>query len=147
METNGTTTEAPPRIGARTWAEIHHDLRRRIRDDLIKTRVQGTAKVRYIEWTTAVRLLDHYAPGWTGRVEHVAATPQLVIVTYSITIPCSDGTVTRTATGDEVAVYTKDRDDPARFSGYGSPATNAEAQALKRAAAKLGVGFDLYLDD
>jgi hypothetical protein len=55
-------------------------------------------------------------------------------VTARITIPYLEGAVFREATGTE--------DEELR--GYGDPSSNAEAMALKRAAAKFGLGLYLY---
>ena len=51
-----------------------------------------------------------------------------------VSIVASDGVVTRQATGCE-------DDDKA---GYGDPTSNAESMALRRAAAKFGLGLYLY---
>ncbi len=67
-------------------------------------------------------------------VKSVALVGSLVTVIASISIPCSEGVVTREATGCE--------DSDAK--GYGDACSNAEAMALKRAAAKFGLGLHLY---
>jgi hypothetical protein len=62
------------------------------------------------------------------------ATSERFVDTARITIPCLEGAVWREATGTE--------DEELR--GYGDPSSNAEAMALKRAAAKFGLGLYLY---
>ncbi len=57
-----------------------------------------------------------------------------VIVVARITIPCAEGFVYREASGQEEEEGIK----------YGDSSSNAEAQALKRAAAKFGLGLYLY---
>ena len=56
------------------------------------------------------------------------------VVTVRISIPCLEGTVMREATGIE----------PLDVKGYGDPSSNAESMALRRAAAKFGLGLYLY---
>jgi hypothetical protein len=48
--------------------------------------------------------------------------------------PCAQGVVFREAPGTE----------DEELKGYGNPSSNAEAIALKRAAAKFGLGLYLY---
>lgn len=91
-------------------------------------------QITYIEWHTAVKYLDHFAPGWSYHVRGVALVGDLVTVIASISIPCAEGVITREATGCE--------DSDAK--GYGDACSNAEAMALKRAAAKFGLGLHMY---
>ena len=139
--------------GFRSWADIHNDLSKDVPQRLIKTRKQAGQTLSYIEWTTAVKLLDFYAPGWSGEVTHIVQSEGMIVISYRITIPTSDGPVSRSATGAEFtthvdkSVYAENRAMyPTRFTSYGEPATIAEAQAFKRAAAKLGIGLHLYTD-
>ena len=55
-----------------------------------------------------------------------------MIVTYTIRIPTAEGIVSRSATGSEKL-----------GSGF-DPVASAEQQAFKRAAARFGIGLDLY---
>ena len=55
-----------------------------------------------------------------------------MIVTYTIRIPTAEGVVSRSATGSEKL-----------GSGF-DPVASAEQQAFKRAAARFGIGLDLY---
>jgi hypothetical protein len=75
-----------------------------------------------------------YAPGWSYAVKSVALVGSLVTVIAAISIPCSEGIVTREATGCE----------DVNAKGYGDAVSNAEAMALKRAASKFGLGLYLY---
>lgn len=94
-------------------------------------------KIDFIEWHTAVRLLNEICPDWNGRVTQIVSEAGRVAVVYEISIPCTDAVVVRQAIGNE--------DDD--MEGYGDPFSNAEAMAFKRAAAKFGVGLDLYRKD
>jgi hypothetical protein len=123
-----------PRAYARPIAEILADLRKPLLPRHLKRRKQGGTTLIYIEWHTAVKYLDHFAPGWSYYVKSVQLVGSLVSVVASISIPCAEGIVTREATGCEEADTT----------GYGDACSNAEAMALKRAAAKFGLGLYLY---
>jgi hypothetical protein len=126
------TTGAPADL--RSIIAIVTDLSKPLAQRHLKTRKQGGHDLTYIEWHTAVKYLDHFAPGWSYAVKSVSQVGNLVTVVASISIPCLEGVVTREATGCE--------DSDAK--GYGDPVSNAEAMALKRAAAKFGCGLYLY---
>lgn len=118
----------------RSVKDIIADLSRPLAERHLKTRKQGGSTLTYVEWHTAVKYLDLFAPGWSYHVKSVALVGDLVTVIASISIPCSEGVVTREATGCEEA----------DAKGYGDACSNAEAMALKRAAAKFGLGLHLY---
>ena len=130
---DGAPARALPTYG-RPVAEIIADLRKPLHPSLVKTRTQGGNSIAYIEWHTACRLLDSFAPGWEGKVVDVKWTEGAVLVTYAVTIHAAEGSFTREATGNELF----------DSKGYGDPFSNAEAMAFKRAAAKWGVGVHLY---
>lgn len=123
-----------PTTGSRSITAIIADLSKPLAARHLKTRKQGGAELIYIECHTAVRYLDHFAPGWSCAIKSVSLVGSLITVIASISIPCLEGVVTHEATGCE----------PADAKGYGDPVSNAEAMALKRAAAKLGLGLYLY---
>jgi Rad52/22 family double-strand break repair protein len=91
----------------------------------------------FLHWMTVARLLDAYAPGWSGSVVTLTQLDTVCGVTYRVSIPCAEGIVSREATGQEDGEVT----------GYGDSTSNAEAMAFKRAAAKFGVGLYLYDKD
>lgn len=113
--------------------EIIRDLSKPIPDRLLKTKKMGGNEIIYLPWYTATKMLDYYAPGWqySVRLEHIAGK---VVAIASITIIAREAKVTREATGSE------DEDK----SGYGDAFSNAESMALRRAAAKFGLGRYLY---
>jgi hypothetical protein len=125
---------AEPTNGTRSIKDIIRDLSAPLAKRHLKTRRQGGTELTYIEWHTAVKYLDLFAPGWSYAVKSVAQVGALVTVVASISIPCSEGIVTREATGCE----------DADAKGYGDAVSNSEAMALKRAAAKFGLGLYLY---
>ena len=121
-----------------TTSEVMSALSGAVKEGHIKTKTLKGNSIRFIEWHTAVRLLDQHAPGWTGEVKSIVCDAGRVAVVYRLGIPTDDaGTVYREAIGNE--------DDEA--AGYGDPFSNAEAMAFKRAAAKFGLGLDLYRKD
>src|SRR5262245_16158005 len=65
---------------ARPIAEIITDLKKPLERRHLKTRKQGGAELTYIEWHTAVKYLDHYAPGWSYAVKSIELVGSLVAV-------------------------------------------------------------------
>jgi hypothetical protein len=127
---------AEPTNGPRSIREIIADLSRPLAKRHLKTKPasRNGGEITFIEWHTAVRFLDFHAPGWSYAVKSVAQVGHLVTVIASISIPCAEGVVTREATGCEAV----------KTTGYGDAVSNAEAMALKRAAAKFGLALHLY---
>ena len=125
---------AAPVEGSRSITAIIADLSKPIAARHLKTRRQGGTELIYLEWHSAVKYLDLFAPGWSYAVKSVALVGSLVTVVAAISIPCSEGVVTREATGCE----------DVNAKGYGDAVSNAEAMALKRAASKFGLGLYLY---
>jgi len=118
----------------RSIRAIIADLSKPLAQRHLKTRRQGGTDITFIEWHTAVKYLDLFAPGWSYAVKSVALVGNLVTVIASISIPCAEGIVTREATGCE----------PVDSKGYGDAVSSAEAMALKRAASKFGLALHLY---
>lgn len=102
---------------------------------LIRTRQQGGAELSYLEWFTVNRLLDERAPGWCGEVRSVTTAGETVIVAYRISVPTEQGWLHREAVGSDQL-----------GSGF-DPVASAEQQAFKRAAARFGLGLELYDKD
>jgi hypothetical protein len=124
-------------IYRRSIREILSDLAKPIPDRLLATRKQGNQVLTYVPWHYACRLLDLYAPGWEGSIRGIQQVGNLVVVVYAITIHSEEGAFTREATGQESL----------DGKNFGDAVCNAEAQAFKRAAAKFGLGLDLYESD
>jgi hypothetical protein len=125
-----------PTDGPRSIRDIIRDLSKPLAPRHIKTKPasKNGGEIRFIEWHTAVRFLDHHAPGWSYAVKSVALVGSLVTVIAAISIPCLEGIIIREATGCE----------DVNAKGYGDAVSNAEAMALKRAASKFGLGLYLY---
>lgn len=126
--------QKPYQPGERTIGEIMADLKKPIHQSFLKSRKQGGATITYIEWHTAVKYLDKFAPGWDYEIRDVKQIGDRCVCVARITIHASDGSFYREATGQE------DEDK----KGYGDASSNAEAMSLKRAAAKFGLGLYLY---
>jgi len=102
-------------------------------DEVHKEReVGGGKKVTYVEWADYVERMNDLVGvrGWESHVDVAAVAGDTVIVKCEISILGN----TKSSLGDEVL----------DAKGYGSVATNAEAQAKKRAFAQHGVGLYLY---
>ena len=108
---------------------------------------QGRPAQDFLHWHTVATVLDTYAPGWEGeitRVEKIGErqvrvwidgkpvekTVERVAVTYRLTIHAAEGAFHQ----EDAGMEDEDKDD------YGDALTSAIATAMKRAAAKFGVG-------
>jgi hypothetical protein len=123
----------------RSLNEILTDLRKPISAEHLKQKQAGKSQVTYLPWYTAIRYLDFYAPGWQYEITEISHYPTgnsggKIAVKVRISIPTSDGVFYRESIGNE--------DDDKE--GYGDPFSNSESQALRRAAAKFGLGLYLY---
>lgn len=139
----------PQKIGEWSFAQTVSALSRKLPQSMLKSKsIQGQS-LPYLPWYRACSVLDKYAPGWSYKVSQpVIAGAGLfkpdrdnnpvpldrLVITVSLTLVFSDGTVTRDATGTELL----------SLSGYGDPSSNAESMALRRAAAKFGLAAYLY---
>src|ERR1044072_7173608 len=123
-QTNETLT------GLRSIREIVKDLSKPIAQKHLRKRRQGGKEILYLAWHDAVKYLDHYAPGWCYEVRRLDSIGGKLILTIRLSVPCLEGNVFREATGQE------DED----MDAYGDSSSNAESMALRRAAAKFGLG-------
>ena len=118
----------------RSIREIVKDLQKPVAKRHLRTRKQGGKELTYISWYDAVKYLDHYAPGWNYEVRSMNSVGGKLILTIRLSVPCLEGVVYREATGQEEEETTS----------YGDSSSNAESMALRRAAAKFGLGLYLY---
>jgi hypothetical protein len=114
--------------------EIIADLSKPIPDRFLKDKTIKGNKLTYIPWYHAIKLLDWFAPGWSFEVREISPTGKQTVLVVRLIIPAAEGDVWREATGIE-------EDD---VTGYGDTSSNAESMALRRAAAKFGLGLYLY---
>ena len=113
--------------------EILEDLSKPVPARFIKSKVLKGNRISYIPWYNYVKLLDFFCPGWDWEVE-VKSGAGRVIIEGRLIIRAMEGDFSRSATGTE----SNDTDS------YGDPSSNAEAMALRRAAAKFGLGLALW---
>ena len=130
-------TVKPPRPALRPAAEILADLSKPIAPQHLKTKAKGGSKLSFIPWFHAIRYLDFFAPGWCSEIRAIHWSMDRIIVVVRLLIPTAEGWIWREATGTE-----EEPDEGEKM--YGDPSSNAEAMALKRAAAKFGLGLSLY---
>ena len=138
---------APTAPGEWTLMQIQAKLSRPLPPELLdEKKVQGQTIV-YLSWPTIADILDKYAPGWGWDIE-TSFSPDRIFVMGRLSIPTADGVVTRSATGTE----TLKREKLDRSTGtitecehaFGDPSSNAESMALRRCAAKFGLGRYLW---
>lgn len=129
-----TAIETQPAVeaGLRSINTIIADLSKPIHPARLKTRKQGGKDLPYIPWHQAVKYLDRYAAGWSSEVRSVAGGAWSRYASASCVWKASYPT--NEATGQE-------EED---CGSYGDPSSNAESMALRRAAAKFGLGLYLY---
>jgi len=118
----------------RSIRDIVKDLSKPIAQKHLRKRRQGGKEINYLAWHDAVKYLDHYAPGWCYEIRRIDSIAGKVILTVRLSIPCQEGVVYREATGQEDET----------LDSYGDSTSNAESMALRRAAAKFGLGIGLY---
>jgi hypothetical protein len=118
----------------RSIRDIIKDLSKPVAKRHLRTRKQGNQQIEYISWYDAVKYLDHYAPGWCYEIRRVDSIGGKLILTIRLSVPCLEGVIYREATGQEDEMHDK----------FGDSSSNAESMALRRAAAKFGLGLSLY---
>jgi hypothetical protein len=115
------------------------DLKKDIKPSLLKTRSQGGASLTYYEWHTAVKYLDHFAPGWCFEIRNVVVAEGHIGVVGRLSIPCIEGVVYREDIGGDY----EHQDETKRSRGF-DPLLDAKQQAFKRCCAQFGFGLYLY---
>ena len=118
----------------RSIREIVKDLTKPVAKRHLRARKQGGREIIYLSWHDAIKYLDHYAPGWCYEIRSLNAVGGKLIIIVRLSVPALEGIIFREATGQE------DED----LDAYGDSSSNAESMALRRAAAKFGLGLYLY---
>ncbi len=137
MSEENITEDAEAKSGAnglRSIREIVKDLSKPIAQKHLRKRRQGGKEITYLSWHDAVKYLDHFAPGWCYEIRSIESVSGKLIMIVRLSILCAEGIVYREATGQE----DEDKDT------FGDSSSNAESMALRRAAAKFGLGLSLY---
>ena len=122
------------RIELRSIRDIVKDLSKPIAQKHLRKRRQGGKEITYVAWHDAVKYLDHFAPGWCYEIRSLESVAGKLIIIVRLSILSAEGVVYREATGQE------DEDKET----FGDSSSNAESMALRRAAAKFGLGLSLY---
>lgn len=99
----------------------------------VPTKKGGSYSADFVHHATICDLLDYHAPGWAWNVCLFDTAGKLYVV-GTLTLVGTDGTQARDGIGNA--------DDD--LDGYGDPSSNAEAQALRRAAMAHGLGRALW---
>lgn len=89
--------------------------------------------IPYIKWSDANLILDYITPGWQIELRENQISDR-AIVTAKITLLCEEGLFARESTGS----------DETTDNMFGGFMPDAESQAVRRAAAKFGLGLYLY---
>ena len=117
----------------RPLADIYADLKKEPDPRQLSTKDTGKFKATYMHHAVIRDGLDHYAPGWEW-LTNIQGIEGKIYVTGTLIINGSDGRVSRDGIGNE--------DDD--VAGYGDPSSNADAQALRRAAMAHGFCRSLW---
>jgi hypothetical protein len=140
----GPAQKRPEPVGQkplRSINDIINDLSKPIKARHLKQKMRGGQVLDFIPWYHAVKYLDLHAPGWSYEVRNtIWNTEGRLVLTVRLSLPCLEGLVHREATGTE-----EEPEEGERM--YGDPSSNAESMALRRAAAKFGLGLYLYNKD
>ncbi len=130
-----------PPSGPGEWSicQLQEVLSRPLPSQLLSTRRQGGKEIPYLAWHTVVKILDKYAPGWSWEISRMGMTGDRLFLIGRLTLPTSDGYISREATGTELL-----KKDGESELAYGDPSSNAESMAFRRAAEKFGLGLYLY---
>ncbi len=122
----------------RSINDIINDLSKPIKARHLKQKTRGGQRLDFIPWYHAIKYLDLKAPGWSYEVRSTVWNNEgRLTLVARISIPCLEGVVFREATGTE-----EEPEEGERM--YGDPSSNSESMALRRAAAKFGLGLYLY---
>ncbi len=119
--------------------EILERLRQPVPPELISYKTIKGKRIDFISWVDICRLLDERAglARWSWKIKEVRQIGNRLTLIGCLTIYGDDRSLTMMATGDE------DID----LDAYGTPATNTEAQCLRRCASKYGLGRNLWKKD
>ena len=118
-----------------TLSAILADLSKPIPARLLKSKKMGGNAITFCPWHRVVKVLDFYTAGrWDYEVVDKLITSDKFMITVRITIHGSDRSAFRDGTGIE----------DLQVKGFGDSQSNAESMALRRAAAKFGLGLGLY---
>ncbi len=117
----------------RPFSEVLADLHKPVPDDYLSWKSLKGERIIYLEWHICNQILDYITPGWQIEIRENQISNRAV-VTAKLSLLCDEGIFSRESTGSD------DVDD--EFFGGFMP--DAESQAMRRAAARFGLGLYLY---
>jgi len=132
----------PTQKGELSLKQINEVLSRKIPKTMLK-QLKDKGNCDYIPWYEVNKILDKYCLGWEWKITNIVTTSDRIFLTGCLSIPTSEGVVSREAMGTETLKLIK-RDGSQVEHPYGDPSSNAESMAFRRCAAKFGLGLYLY---
>ena len=116
--------------------EILERLRQPVPPELISHKTIKGNRISYVAWYDLCDLLDERTgiDGWTWKLIDQQQIGNRLTQVWELTIIGEDRSLSRQASGDE------DVD----LDAYGTPATNVEAQCLRRCCSKFGIARNLW---
>jgi hypothetical protein len=120
-------------LGKRLFVDTIADLHKPIPDEYICSKSLKGEKIIFLDWHTTNMILDYVAPNWEVSLDY-GQIGDRAIVKAKITLYCEDGCFSRESIGSD------DTEDK-YFGGF---MPDAESQAMRRAAARFGLGLYLY---
>ncbi|MDY7015038.1 MAG: DUF1071 domain-containing protein [Cyanobacteriota bacterium] len=110
--------------------------------------IKEKGNAAYIPWYRAVTILNKYCPGWCWEIVKLQMSADRIFLVGRLSVPTSNGLIYREATGTEelkrLVLNEKTQNKEIAELAYGDPSSNAESMAFRRAAAKFGLGLQLY---
>jgi len=119
--------------------EMLEALRKPVERSRISFKTLKGNRIEYIAWYDLCDILDERLglESWSWEVGDVQQVGNYLTLVGTLTLNGEDTRLTREATGIE----------PLDTTPYGDPSSNAEAMALRRAAAKMGLARYLWAKD
>jgi hypothetical protein len=160
-ESQPTAPTAPTSPGQWSISRIEEALSRPLPENMLSSKKMGGQTIKYVAWPVVSRILNKYAPGWEWSVTLTVSQDRLFVV-GKLSIPTSDGLVSREATGTEalkeerpIMIVEEGKriplvDDLGRTVyepkeiAFGDSSSNAESMAFRRAAARFGLALYMY---
>lgn len=93
--------------------------------------------IPYIPWFNICRIADNLGIMWDWSIESMTFHEDRIYLIGKLTIHCDDGIIQTMATATEEL----------NCGSFGDPSSNAEAMALRRCFAKVGLARQLWAKD
>ncbi len=111
-------------------------LKQPIPQNLISVKKIKNMNIQYVSWIDLAELLDQIVGlgCWSWEINQLTINSERLFLIGKLTLEIQNEIFSQSATGTEEM----------NCSSYGDPSSNAEAMAFRRAAAKFGLGRDLW---